>query len=178
MKKVVIISASLRNNSNSEILAKEFEKGARDAGNGVELITLKDKKINFCLGCLGCQRIKRCVIEDDANSITDKIEQADVVVWATPIYYYEMSGLMKTMIDRANSLYSRNYKFKEVYLLATATDTAKHTPEGAQKGVQGWVDCFPGVEFKQTLFVGGVTNPGDIKGHSGLKKAYELGKSV
>jgi hypothetical protein len=118
------------------------------------------------------------VIKDDANEITDKIAQADVVVWATPIYYYEMSGQMKTMIDRANSLYVRDHFFKKVYLLATATDQEPFTPDGAKKGVQGWVDCFSGVEFVDTLFVGGVTEPMDIKENEGLKKAFELGASV
>ena len=110
-KKVLIISTSLRTCSNSEILAKEFEKGAVEAGNEVEFITLKDKTINFCKGCLSCQALGHCVIEDDANLIVEKILNTDVIVWATPVYYYEMSGQMKTMIDRANSLFESDYKF-------------------------------------------------------------------
>ena len=101
-KNVLIISTSLRNPSSSEILAKEVEKGAKDAGHNVEFVTLKDKNISFCKGCLACQRLKHCVIDDDANLITDKIKCSDVIVWATPVYYYELSGQMKTVIDRAN----------------------------------------------------------------------------
>lgn len=178
MKKILIISTSLRNNSNSFLLAEEFKKGAESVGNNVELVSLKDKTIAFCKGCLACQKIGHCVIKDDADLITEKMEQAEVIVWATPIYYYEMSGQMKTMIDRANSLYSKDYKFRSVYLLATATEEETYVPEGAIKGVQGWVDCFDNVHFEKTLFVGGVTNPGDIVGKEGLNKAYELGKSI
>ena len=91
-KKVLIISTSLRNDANSEILAHETERGAKDAGHNVEFITLKDKEIKFCKGCMACQKLGKCVIADDANTITSKIKESDVIVWATPVYYYEMTG--------------------------------------------------------------------------------------
>ncbi len=178
MKKVLIITTSLRRNSNSEALALAFAEGARSAGNDVEVVSLKDKTLAFCKGCFACQNIGHCVIDDDANAIADKMEQAEVIVWATPVYYYGMSGQMKTLIDRANSLYSRPYKFKKVYLLATATENESFTPEGTVKGVQGWVDCFDNVEFTDTLFVGDVTDPNDIQGNPGVKKAFDLGATV
>lgn len=178
MKKVLIIKTSLRNNSNSDILAEEFAKGAKDSGNDVEVISLKDKKIRFCIGCMTCQNTKRCIFNDDAIEIADKMCEADTIVWATPVYYYSISGQMKTLIDRANSLYVREKKFKEVYLLATAAEDESYTPEGAIKAVQGWVDCFEGVKFKDTLFIGGVSNPNDIINHPKLKEAYNLGKTI
>ena len=178
MKKVLIISASIRPGSNSEALAHEFEKGAKEAGNAVEFVSLKDKNIAFCRGCFACQKLHKCVISDDANAIADKICESDVIVWATPIYYYEMSGQMKTMIDRANSLYSRDFKFREVYLLTVAADDGKQTPERAINGLQGWIDCFDGVELKGTLFAGGVNGPNEIAGSEKLREAYELGKSI
>ena len=134
MKKILIISTSLRVNSNSELLAKRVMEGAIANGNEVELVSLRDKNIAFCKGCFACQRLGKCVINDDANVITDKIAEADVIIWATPIYYYEMSGQMKTMIDRANSLYSRERKFKEVCLLATAAEDEEDTPNRAIEG--------------------------------------------
>lgn len=117
-KKVLIISTSIRPNSNSEILANAFADGARTSGNEVELISLKNKTIDFCKGCFACQKLGHCVIKDDANAITEKMLNADVIVWATPIYYYEMSGQMKTMIDRANPLFTLDYRFRDVYLLS------------------------------------------------------------
>ena len=85
-KKVLIISSSLRVGSNSEILAHEAEKGAIEAGNEVELITLKDKNIQFCRGCLACQKLGKCVIQDDMNTLIEKVQKADVLIFATPIY--------------------------------------------------------------------------------------------
>ena len=121
-KKICVIKTSLRLNSNSDQLADAFIQSAKESGNDVIEISLKDKKIAFCKGCLSCQKLGHCVIDDDANIITEKIKQADVVVWVTPIYYYEMSGQMKVMIDGANSLYTSNYQFRDVYLLSTAAE--------------------------------------------------------
>ena len=177
-KKVLIITTSLRNDSNSDKLAASFAKGALEAGNDVETVSLKGKTIAFCRGCFACANTGRCVIKDDANEITEKILNAEVVVWATPIYYYEMSGQMKTMIDRANSLYPRDYKFRDVYLLSVAADDGDYVDEKAAGGVQGWVDCFEKAEFKGKVFAGNVNDQGDIKGHKALNEAYELGKSV
>ncbi len=178
MKKVLIISTSLRAGSNSEIAAKEVEKGAKEAGNAVEFVSLKDKNIAFCKGCLACQKLGKCIINDDANAITDKIANSEVIVWATPIYYYEMSGQMKTMIDRANSLFSRDNKFKEVYLVTTSEEESSHVNEGALKGLQGWVNCFDDVELKGYLSLGGFNTPNEIKNSERLKEAYEFGRRL
>lgn len=178
MKKVLIISTSIRAGSNSEFLAKEFEKGAKEAGNAVEFVSLKDKNIAFCRGCLTCQKLGKCVIKDDAIEIADKMCEAEVIVWATPIYYYEMSGQMKTLIDRANSLYSRDYKFKEIYLLAVAAEDEENVPSRAINGLQGWIDCFEGVELKKTLFIGNLNGPNEIQNNPRIKEAYQLGKNL
>ena len=151
MKKVLIISTSLRNNANSEILAHEAERGAKDAGHNVEFITLKDKKISFCKGCMACQKLGKCVIDDDANEITLKIKEADVVVWATPVYYYEMSGQMKTLIDRANSLFATGKKFSEVYVITTSADGSKGVVQSVINGINGWIACFSGVNLWDAL---------------------------
>ena len=177
-KKVLIIETSLRSGSNSDRLAERFAEGAKEAGNEVEIVTLKGKTIGFCTGCFACQKTGSCVVRDDANEITEKILGADVIVWATPIYYYEMSGQMKTMIDRANSLYSRDYQFREVYLLSCAAEDEDYVDRNAVGGVKGWVDCFEKAEFKGTVFAGGVNERGDIEGHKTLEEAYCLGKTV
>ena len=178
MKNVLIISTSLRKNSNSEMLADYFAKGAEESGNNVEKVTLVGKNIAFCKGCLACQKLGKCVINDDANEITEKMLHADVVVFATPIYYYEMSGQMKTLIDRANSLFPKDYAFRDVYLLASAAEDEAGTIDGAVKGISGWIECFPKSRLAGTVFAGGVNDPGDIKGSPALKKAYKAGKNA
>lgn len=177
-KKVLIISTSLRNNSNSEMLADSFMKGALESGNEAEKITLKDKSIAFCKGCLGCLKIGHCVIKDDAIALAEKMHDAEVIVFATPIYYYEMSGQMKTLLDRANSLYGSDYKFTDIYLLTTAAENSGYVPEKAISGLHGWVDCFERASLKGTVFAGGVNDGGDIKEHKALTEAYEMGKAI
>lgn len=177
-KKVIVISASFRKNGNSDTLANEFARGAADAGNDVEIISLSGKQIAFCRGCFACQKTGRCVIGDDAVGIEQKILGADVVVWATPIYYYEMAGQMKTLIDRLNPLYPKDYRFRDVYLLSVATDDAPCTPKRAEEGVKGWVECFEKASFKGSVFCGGVTDPGDILGREELALAYGMGQKV
>lgn len=113
-KRVVIISASLRKNSNSEQLAEAFAKGAASAGNDTEIISLAGKRMGFCTGCLSCQKTFRCYMQDDAAIIAEKIKNVDVVVFATPIYYYGISGQLKTLLDRCNPIFPQEYRFRDV----------------------------------------------------------------
>ena len=177
-KKVVVVSTSLRTNSNSELLAKSFVEGAKEAGNEVEYISLKNKDIRFCIGCLACQTIEHCVIKDDVADIMNSVLEADVVVWATPIYYYEMSGQMKTLIDRLNPMYSKDYKFRDIYLLATAAEEGDEVFEKVITGLNGWIDCFEKTTIKGTILAGGVSDSGAISGNDKLKEAYDLGSHV
>ena len=178
MKKVIVISTSLRNGSNSDMLAERFIDGAKAAGNDVEKISLAGKNIQFCKGCLGCQKLGRCVIKDDVNDIMAKVLKADVICWATPIYYYEMSGQMKTLIDRMNAMYSLEYQFRDVYLLTTAAENEEQTPKRAESGLTGWIECFPKSRLAGTLFCGDVNDARDIEGNPKLDEAFELGKKV
>ena len=177
-KKVLIISTSLRKNSNSDALAEEFLKGAKEAGHQVEKVSLIGKKIDFCNGCLACLNNHQCVINDDADSIVQKMKKADVIVFATPIYYYEMCGQMKTLLDRANPLYGSDYSFRDIYILTVAAENERYVPQNAEKGLQGWIECFPKAKLKGALFIGGVDSPGAIANNPGLLKAYQMGKQI
>lgn len=178
MKNVIVISTSLRVHSNSDMLAEQFMEGAKSVGHEVKKIELIGKKIAFCRGCFGCAKLGKCVIDDDVNAIMKDVMQADVIVWATPIYYYEMSGQMKTLIDRMNAMYEQDYKFREVYLLTTAAEDEEFVPQRAEAGLTGWIDCYPKARLAGTLFCGGVNEPHDIEGNSKLQEAFELGKTV
>lgn len=176
-KRILVISTSPRQGGNSDTLADAWAQGAQSAGHQVEKISLSDKTIRFCRGCLSCQSTQRCPIHDDAEDIVQRMEQADVLVFATPIYYYSMCGQMKTLLDRANPLYSADYRFRQVYLLASAAEDDEHAMDGAVRGLQGWVDCFEKARLVGSVFAGGVTNPGEIQGHSVLETAYQMGRS-
>lgn len=178
MKKVLVISSSLRLRSNSEALADAFVRGAADAGNEVEKITLRDKDIRFCKGCLSCQKTQKCMIKDDAPAIVEKMHDADVIAFATPIYYYEMCGQLKTLLDRGNPLYSSDYRFRDIYMLTSAAEDEEHVPERAVAGLTGWIDCFEKARLAGTVFAGGVNGPGETEGHPSLMRAYEMGKSI
>ena len=158
--------------------AAAFAKGAQEAGNQVETVYLREKQYGFCKGCLACQKLGHCVIKDDAVEIAAKMHDADVLVFATPVYYYSVSGQLKTMLDRANPLFDSDYAFTKAYLLATAAEDGEETVEGTVKAVQGWVDCFERCELAGTVFAGGVNGVGDIAGHPALEKAYQMGKEV
>ena len=177
-KNVLVISTSLRPQSNSEALADEFGRGAVAAGHNVERISLRGKEIHFCRGCLACQHTGRCVISDDMQDIIPKMHDADAIVFATPIYYYEMCGQMKTLLDRANALYGSDYRFRDIYLLTAAAEDEPEVPQRAISGLGGWIDCFERAHLHGTVFAGGVCNGGDVAGHHALREAYEMGKSI
>ena len=178
MKKVLIVSTSPRPNSNSEALAKAFAEGARAAGHEAELISLRGKTVNFCRGCFVCQEKLRCVIRDDADAICQKALGADVLVFATPIYYYEMSGQLKTLLDRLNPLFPSDYAFRDVYLLTAAAEDEEYVPQRAVSGLEGWVECFERAKLAGTVFMGGVTAAGENPDHPALAEAYRMGPGI
>ncbi len=177
-KRVLMIATGPRAGGNSELLLDAFGQGAAEAGHQVEKICLHDKTIGFCKGCFACQTTQRCVIKDDADKIAQRMLTADVIVFATPIYYYEMCGQMKTMLDRANPLFTANYAFREVYLMAAAADTDARAMDGAIKGLEGWVSCFSRAATKGVVRGLGVTAVGDIAGQPALQEAKAMGRNV
>ena len=179
MSKILVITTSLRAKSNSDFLTEKMIAGAREAGHDVEQISLKGKEIKFCIGCMSCQKTQKCILKDDVAEIIAKIKNADTLVFATPIYYYEMSGQMKTLLDRTNPLYPSDYRFRRVYMLSVAADDKESVPEKALSGLQGWVDCFEKAELAGSLFCGGITGPGEAESkETALEKAFTFGKNI
>lgn len=179
MSKVLVITTSLRARSNSDALAEKLVCGAREAGHEVEVVSLKGKELKFCVGCLACQKTQRCVLGDDAVQIAEKVKAADTLVFVTPIYYYGMSGQMKTLLDRMNPLYTSDYCFRKVYMLSVAADDDESAPERAVTSLTGWIDCFPKAELSGSVFFGGINDMGEAaKNEAALSRAYEFGKSL
>lgn len=177
-KKVLVISSSLWKNSNSEALAWAFAKGAEEAGNEVEFVSLQGKELQFCIGCLSCQKTQQCVLKDAAPAIVAKMKESQVLAFASPIYYYSISGQLKTLLDRANPLFPADYQFRDIYFLSAAAEEDPATPQGAETAIQGWVDCFAKAQLRGTVFAGGVTLPGEVEDQPALAEAEELGRNV
>lgn len=177
-QKVLILSASPRKGGNSDLLCDQFMKGAIESGNLAEKIRVPDKSINFCNGCLTCQSNGGvCVHDDDMGEILEKMIRADVLVLATPVYFYNMNAQMKVLIDRTCPRYTE-ISNKKVYLIATSTDTGPEAMDGTINGFRAALSCYPHAEVAGIICGTGVTNIGDIQGKPEMAIAYEMGKSL
>jgi multimeric flavodoxin WrbA len=178
IKKVLVLSASPRRGGNSDLLCDQFILGAKESGNQVEKILLRDKEINYCLACDACQgNGGNCVQKDDMTEVLDKIIDADVIVMATPVYFYTMSGQMKTLIDRTYSRYLA-ISNKEMYFIMTAADSRMQAMERTLEGFRGFTSCLEGAKEKGIIYGTGAWNLGDIIGLPAMKQAYEMGKAI
>lgn len=178
-KRILVLSTSPRIGGNSETLADVFIKGAEEAGHETKKICLYDKKIEFCKGCLGCQTTGKCILRDDAERIIAQMKAMDVLVFATPIYFYEMSGQMKTLLDRTNPLFPAEYEFRDIYLLATSADEEESSMEAAVKGLEGWISCFEKSRLAGVVRGTGADKKGAIEEcGEALSSAYEMGRNV
>jgi multimeric flavodoxin WrbA len=121
-KKVLILSSSPRRGGNSDTLCDEFMRGAAESNHEVEKIFLRDKTIHYCTGCSTCSLYQKpCPQKDDAAEIIEKMVDADVIVMATPVYFYTISAQMKTLIDRCCGRYTE-MNGKEFYFIVTAAE--------------------------------------------------------
>ena len=175
-KKVLIISASPRKGGNSDALCDQFLLGAKEAGHNVEKVFLRDHKINYCLGCGVCNNTHVCVQKDDMKNLLEKMVNADVIVLATPVYFYTMDAQLKTFIDRCVSRYTE-ISNKEIYFIVAAADTNKDNLAPAIEGLRGFTrDCLEGSKEKGIIYGTGAWQAGDIKKLPAYQEAYEMGK--
>ena len=178
MKKVLIISASPRKNGNSDLLCDRFAQGALESGHKVEKIFLASKNIGYCRGCGVCNATHQCVQKDDMAEILEKMVAADVIVLATPVYFYTMDGQMKTFIDRTVPRYTE-ITYKDFYFIMTAADTEKASLTRTMEAFRGFTeDCLSGAREAGVIYGVGAWNIGEIKGTPAYEEAYEMGRSV
>ena len=140
-KNVLIISSTPRKGGNSDILCDEFAAGAKEAGNKVEKIRIADKKIGYCTGCYACQKTGKCAIKDDAQKVIDKMMVADVIVLASPVYFYSISAQLKALFDRTVVVYP-NLTNKKFYFLLTMADTNRKMFDGSLAALRGFLACL------------------------------------
>ena len=177
-RKVLVLSGSPRKAGNSEMLCDQFIEGALGSDHQVEKIFLRDKEINYCIACEACQRNQgKCSIDDDMTEILEKMIGADVIVMATPVYFYTLDAQMKTLIDRCVARYTE-IKNKEFYFIMTAAVERKQMLERTLECFRGFTDCLTGASEKGVVYGTGAWKKGDIEGSPAMKQAYEYGKNV
>ncbi|MDD3137418.1 MAG: flavodoxin family protein [Lachnospiraceae bacterium] len=178
MKKVLILSGSPRRNGNSDLLCDEFAKGANEGGNNVEKIFLRDKKVGYCTACYYCKSHNgECAIKDDMAEIIDKLHSSDVIVLASPVYFYSIDAQMKTVIDRCVAQWT-TIKDKEFYYIMTAADNEKGAMDCTLECFRGLAACLPGSKEMGVIYGTGVYEPGKVKNTAAMKNAYKMGKEV
>ena len=174
-KKVLIISSSLRPDSNSHALCEEVAKGVEAAGGEAQVVRLLGKKIGFCTGCYACQKLHHCVQKDDANEICRAMCEADAVVFGTPVYYFTISAQLKAILDRSVQFWPEP-KGKPYYVVATMAENASF--DNVLAAVQGYMDCFDGARIAGTVLATGVYEPGAVKSTPFMQEAFALGKKI
>lgn len=178
MKNVLIISASPRKNGNSDILCDRFAQGAAESGHKTEKVFLASKNIGYCCGCGVCNSAHQCVQKDDMAIVLDKMVNADVIVLATPVYFYSMDGQMKTFIDRTVPRYTE-IKNKDFYFIMTAADTQKDSLRRTMEAFRGFTeDCLDGAKEAGIIYGTGAWQVGEIKSADAYDEAYEMGRKI
>ena len=178
MKKVLILEGSPRPNGNSCILSGEFARGAEEAGHSVEKVLVARKKLSGCLGCNACYRNGGvCVQKDDMAEIREKMLEADVIVLASPIYFYSMTAQMKTLIDRTYAFFG-DLKGKTFYFIVTCAATDAAFTETMLASLRGFTCCVPEAKEGGVVLGIGAMEAGDIRKSDAMQQAYEMGKNV
>lgn len=177
MKNVLILSGSPRKGGNSDVLCDEFMKGALEAGNEVKKIRVADKKIAPCRGCYACKGTGKCAIKDDMADILQAMIDADVLVLASPVYFYSVDAQLKALIDRTVARWLE-VKNKEFYYIMTAADEDRSSMDTTLACFRGYADCVNGAKEMGVIYGNGVYEKGEIYNHPALKEAYEMGKRV
>lgn len=177
-KNVLIISASPRRHGNSDLLCDQFLKGAEESGHTVEKVFLKDKKIGYCSGCGYCFEHHKCSQKDDMAELLEKMIAADVIVLATPVYFYSMDAQMKCFIDRTTPRYEE-ISNKEFYFILAAADTEKKMMHRTMEAFRGFTeDCLEGAKEAGVIYGVGAYQIGEIKDTPAWEEAYEMGKQI
>lgn len=177
-KKVLILSGSPRKGGNTDILCDEFLKGAVEAGNDAEKIFVSEKNIGYCKGCYYCsEHSGECFQKDDMKEILDKIEAADILVLASPVYFYSICAQLKTVIDRCVAKWTE-INNKEFYYIASSGDEAKDAGDCTFECFRGLAKCFSSSVEKGVIFAPGMYPSGAVKNTEYATLAYEMGKNV
>ncbi len=175
-KKVLVIAGSPRKGGNSDLLCEEVIRGAQASGNTAEKVYLQDLRIGPCRACYSCRGNGVCVQKDDEAELLEKMISADVIVLATPVYFYSMDSQMKAMIDRTLPRYTE-IRSKEFIFIATAA-AGEPAIERTIEALRGFTDCLPGARVRSVIYGAGVYQKGEVTGTKAAKEAFLAGQSI
>ncbi len=176
-KNILIISASPREQGNSDILCDEFMRGAKESGHDVEKIRLADQAINYCTGCCACiSGAGSCAQNDDMNDIYKKILDADVIVLASPVYFRSFNGQMKTFIDRVCPIYSMITN-KDFYFIISAAG-GRVPVDSTLQSFRVFTGCLHAINEKGVIASTGLWDEGKVNGSSAFKQAFDSGRNA
>lgn len=179
-KKVLVLNGSPVAGGCSETLSDYLIRGVQENGNTAVKMNLSKMNLHPCIGCNGCKMGKGspCVQKDDMAEIYQAIQDADAIVWASPLYWMQFTAQSKMVMDRLYAMSPESIANKQVVLLAAAaspTEMIEHTllPYYQLCFVQslGWKDAG-------SVLAGGVFGSGDVEKTPYAKQAYELGKAL
>lgn len=178
MSKILVVHCSPRKNGNSSMLADEFIKGARQAGNEVERIDVGRDDISGCMACEYCfTHDGECVQKDDMQNYYPLLRECDTLVWATPMYFYNFPAQLRAFQDRMFCQMGKPFGIKKTALLLCFEDSDMSR---ADPSVQSYRVCadYCKLENLGEVLVNNVYEKGAIEGNPGLKEAYDLGASI
>jgi len=174
-KRVLVISSSPRKGGNSDLLCDQFLRGAVEAGHRAEKLRVVERSIAYCTGCGACTRKQGgCSQRDDMAAVLRKMVEADVLVLATPVYFYTMAAQMKALIDRCCARY-QEIRDKEFYFILAAADPSRPALDRTLEGFRGFTSCLDGAREKGVVYGTGAWNIGDIQGSPAMDEAYRMG---
>lgn len=178
MSKIVILMGSVRKNGNTALLAEAFAQGARQ-NHDVEILSAADYKISPCVGCNTCFKRENmaCFQQDDMQKIFPVLAEADIIVAASPVYFYGISAQLKAMIDRLHTPMRNSFQVQKLGLLLVAAAQLPAVFDAIKMQYQLILDFFA-LQDIGSVMVRGVKEIGDIQGNPGLQEAYNLGKSI
>lgn len=178
MSKIVVLVGSVRKNGNTDLLARAFVDGARK-NNDVEVVSVADYRVNPCLGCNACfaRENHECFQKDDMDLIYEKLLEADIIVAASPVYFYGISAQLKAVVDRLHTPLRNEFHVKKLALLLVGAAALPELFDAIKVQYQLILNFFH-LEDAGMVLVRGVKDIGDIKGHLALQEAYDLGMSI
>lgn len=172
-KNILILSSSPRLEGNSRVLCQALSSGAAAVGHETKILDVAHMRIHPCTGCQYCyQHSNQCIIHDDMDLIWKQIDWADVIVFASPIYFFNVSAQLKLVIDRLYSRYSTMHPNESVLLLSSADSASVIQP--VCLAYQKMAACCH-LKDRGVVCASHVWEPGDIQEHPALRQAYDLG---